>query len=84
MEKKLGKNGYYIEKSGCDYVYKGEKLHSVISVVHRSGQQKYHIGIDDHCYVFYMELDGGESRSCGNTHIFEELLEALKLLPPPR
>jgi hypothetical protein len=81
-KKKVGINGYYIAKGGCDYVYKGEKCHSVISVVHKSGKQKYHIDEDDHCYVFYAEL-GGKTERYENPYIFDELLEAIKMLPEP-
>ena len=84
MKNKLGVNGYYIEKDGCDFMYNGEKLHSVISVIHSSEKQKYHIGVDDHCYVFYVEIDGREARTYSNPHIFDELLDALKLLSSPQ
>lgn len=84
MKNKLGVNNYYIEKNGCDYTYNGKKLHSVISVVHKSEKQKYHVEIDDSCYVFYIELDGKETKRYNNTYIFDELLDALKLLPSPR
>jgi hypothetical protein len=80
--KKLGVNGYYIVKDGCDYIYKGEKCHSVISVIHKSEEQKYHIDEDDHCYVFYAELDGKTDRY-EHPYIFDELLEAIKMLPTP-
>ncbi len=81
-KKKVGINGYYIAKNGCDYEYNGEKYHSVISVIHKSEKQKYHIGEDDHCYVFYIEL-GGKTERYENPYIFDELLEAIKMLPEP-
>lgn len=81
-KKEYGINGYYIAKGGCDYVYKGEKCHSVISVVHKSGKQKYHIDEDDHCYVFYVERDG-ETELYQYPYIFDELLDAIKMLPTP-
>lgn len=81
-KKKVGINGYYIAKNGCDYEYNGEKYHSVISVIHKSEKQKYHIGEDDHCYVFYLEL-GGKTERYENPYIFDELLEAIKMLPEP-
>ena len=43
---------------------------------------KYHIGEDDHCYVFYIEL-GGKTERYENPYIFDELLEAIKMLPEP-
>lgn len=79
---KVGINGYRIEKDGCDYVYDGEKCHSVISVVNRYGNQKYHIDTDDHCYVFFVEMDG-KTREYEFPYIFDELLDAIKMLPRP-
>ena len=79
-KKEYGINGYYIAKGGCDYVYEGEKRHSVISVVHKSGNQKYHIDGDDHCYVFYAERDG-KAELYQYPYIFDELLDAIKMLP---
>jgi hypothetical protein len=78
--KKLGVNNYYIAKDGCDYTLNGEKRHSVISVVHKSEKQKYHIDEDDHCYVFFAEMDGKTDRY-ENPYIFDELLDAIKMLP---
>lgn len=78
--KKLGINNYYIAKDGCDYTLNGEKRHSVISVVHKSEKQKYHIDEDDHCYVFFAEMDGKTDRY-ENPYIFDELLDAIKMLP---
>lgn len=79
--KKYGPNGYYIEKNGCDYIYNGEKCHSRISVVYKNGKQKYHIDEDDHCYVFYVEMNGKEAHNYENPYIFDELLDAIKMLP---
>lgn len=78
--KKLGINNYYIAKDGVDYVYNGEKRHSIISVVHKSEEQKYHIDEDDHCYVFFAEMNGKTDRY-EHPYIFDELLEAIKMLP---
>lgn len=80
--KKRGPNGYSIEKNGCDYIYRGKKRHSVISVVNRYGNQKYHIDTDDHCYVFYAEMDG-KTEDYPHPYIFDELLDAIKMLPQP-
>lgn len=83
-ERKYGINGYYIEKDGVTLLYKGEKMKSIISVIHRSGEQAYHICIDDHCYVFYVSTNGEkEVRKYEFPYIFDELLEAIKMLPIP-
>ena len=81
--REYGPNGYYIAKKGVDYKYNGEKQHSVISVVSKSGNQRYHIDIDDHCYVLYWDTDNKEAEIYENPYIFDELLDAIKMLPRP-
>lgn len=84
QEKKIGINGYYIEKNGLPITYKGQEMKSVISVVHKSKRQAYHICEDDHCYVFYTSTDGiKNAEKYENPYIFDELLEAIKMLPIP-
>ncbi len=77
-----GPNGYRIVKGGMDYTIKGEKRHSAISVVSEGGSQAYHIGTDDHCYKFYVTMDG-KSEAYQYPYIFDELLDAIKMLPRP-
>ena len=81
--REYGPNGYYIAKKGVDYKYNGEKRHSVISVVNKSGNQRYHIDTDDHCYVIYWDMDNKEAERYENPYIFDELLDAIKMLPRP-
>ena len=80
--KKVGPNGYYIAKNGLDYEYKGEKRRSIISVSKPDRGQAYHIDEDDHCYIFYAESQGKTERY-ENPYIFDELLDAIKMLPLP-
>lgn len=77
-----GPNGYRIVKGGMDYTIKGEKQHSKISVVSEGGSQAYHIDTDDHCYTFYVTIDG-KSEAYQYPYIFDELLDAIKMLPRP-
>lgn len=81
-ESEYGPNGYRIVKDGMDYTIKGEKQHSVISVVNDDGSQAYHIDIDDHCYKFFATIDG-KSEAYQYPYIFDELLDAIKMLPRP-
>lgn len=81
-EEQYGPNGYRIVKGGMDYTINGEKRHSAISVVDKSGNQSYHIGTDDHCYIFYATWKGKTERY-ENPYIFDELLDAIKTLPKP-
>lgn len=78
-----GPNGYRIVKGGMDYTIKGEKRHSLISVVNDDGSQAYHIVEDDHCYTFYVSREGKDTHQYQYPYIFDELYEAFKLLPPP-
>lgn len=77
-----GPNGYRIVKGGMDFTVDGEKIHSVVSVVTRSGRQAYHVSVDDHCYVIYAEWEG-KSHIYQCPYIFDELLDAIKTLPIP-
>lgn len=77
-----GPNGYRIVKGGMDYIIKGDKRHSVISVVSQEGSQAYHIDTDDHCYKFYVTM-GDKSEAYQYPYIFDELLDAIKMLPRP-
>lgn len=84
IERKCGPNGYYIERNGLPIVYKGQKMNSIISVVYKNGGQAYHICEDDHCYVFYASTNGVKNAErYENPYIFDELLEAIKMLPAP-
>lgn len=84
MNRKYGVNGYYIEKNGMPIIYKGQEMKSVISVVYKDGGQAYHICEDDHCYVFYVSTNGvKKAERYENPYIFDELLEAIKMLPIP-
>lgn len=77
-----GPSGYRIVKGGMDFTVDGKEMHSVVSVVTRNGRQAYHVGIDDHCYTIYAELEG-KSHKYQSLYIFDELFDALKSLPAP-
>ena len=81
-KEKYGPNGYRIVKGGMDYTVNGEKRHSAISVIDRSGGQSYHVDEDDHCYVFYATWKG-KTELYQYPYIFDELLDAIKMLPKP-
>ncbi len=77
-----GPNGYRIVKGGMDYTIKGEKMHSAISVVNKYGTA-YHVIEDDHCYTFDVSDNDEEGRHYQYPYIFDELLDAIKMLPRP-
>lgn len=81
-ESEYGPNGYRIVKGGMDYTIKGEKMHSVISVVNKYGTA-YHVIEDDHCYTFDVSDNDEEGHHYQYPYIFDELLDAIKMLPRP-
>lgn len=81
-ESEYGPNEYRIVKGGMDYTINGDKRHSKISVVNKYGMA-YHIVEDDHCYTFDVSENGKEGHHYQYPYIFDELLDAIQMLPRP-